>query len=301
MQTYFKNIRFLLVRIPCLIMSVLMLCALVLVANSQHNELISGFRNQCKQYETSLNLLLSKQHSKASFITQNNWIAENLEIQNYIEIGKRLNSIHSTSYHEISALYIVNQKNEYFSRPTALDSKNLFTFEDVARDYNMKLFYSEHDETPSGKISIIYPIYQNNGQLCAGLVLEMPVSKILEELPNDAENPPCITIESPDFSYQTKKKYPSILYTGKNRITLPDSHVTFTLSISIFPVVKTVFSMLCLFLAILLVFFAILRFLAHCVIQSINQPLSEIEKTLNTYSDSITPQNQEAGSDSYDE
>lgn len=298
MQVYLKNINLLIVKIPCIIMGILMLCALALITNSQYTELISSFNKQCKQYDTSINLLLSKYHSKASLVTKNIDIIENLEIQNYPKIDDVLRTLSTSSYKDIEIAYIVNEKNEYFGRvSTTLYNNAPITYDNVADYGQVNLLYQKPFENSDGFFSLVYPLYDSTSKLAGGLVILFSDSRIIENIPSDAHSPHQIAIQSGKNShYYYENNQPSFLYVQENKITVPGSLVTIALRVSILPVIKTVISMLLLFLLILAIFYMILNFFAYCVKQSISMPLEKMRDTIKSYTSSVT-QNKESGSE----
>ena len=288
MQSYKKNINLLIVKIPCIIMSVLMLCALILVVNSQITELTSNFNSQCKQYDTSINLLLSKFHNKAVLVTKNPLIADNLEIDNFPVIHDTLSLLNSSSYNEVKYAYIVNSKNEKLWRSYNISEQVPVTFENVSEYNEITLLYSEATDTNDGVFSLIYPIYNSNGSLSGGLVLCFETNLLLKSIPYNPDNPLVITVQSPDYMYKNINDYLPILYSVKNQITVPGTNVTITLRTDITPVIKTSVFLLILFLFIIAVFYWGLSFFAHCVNESINQPIKEMQETIQNYTNSVT-------------
>jgi len=300
MQAYRKNINLLIVKIPCIIMGFLMLCALILVVNSQNTELTSNFNSQCKQYNLSTNLLLSKFHSKAGLVTNNPQITDNLEIQNFPVIHDALSLLRSSSYDEVQYAYIVNKKDEKLWRSHNISEQVHVTFEDISKYNEITLLYSASRESDNGVFSLIYPIYNSSGSLSGGLILCFDTSLLLKCIPYSPENPLEITIQSPDHSYKNIDSSFPFLYILKNRITVPGENVTITLKSSILPIIKTALSLLLLLLFILAVFYWVLSFFAHCVNESINQPIKQMQETIQNYTTSVTKP-VEPGSEENDE
>lgn len=298
MQVYLKNINLLIVKIPCIIMGILMLCALTLITNSQYTELISSFNKQCKQYDASTNLLLSKYHSKTSLITKNIELLENLEIENYPKISDLLNTLSSSSYREIEIAYIVNAKNEYLGRiSTSLYNNTSITYDDIADYGQVTLLYQKPIENLDGYFSLVYPLYDSQHNLTGGLVILFSDSRIIENIPYDASSPYQISIQcGKNLHYYRENNQPSVLYAQENKITVPGNLVTITLRVSILPVIKTVIYMLLLFLLIFAIFYMILKFFAYCVNQSISRPLEKMQDTIRSYTSSVT-QNKQPGSE----
>ena len=288
MQAYKKNINLLIVKIPCIIICVLMFSALILIANSQVTELTSNFNSQCKQYNTSINLLLSKFHSKAVLVTKNPLIADNLEIENYPAIHETLSLLNFSGYNEVKYSYIINSKNEKLWRSYNISEQVHISFEDISEYNKISLLYSKSDDSSTGVFSLVYPIYASNGSLSGGLILCFDISLLLKSLPYTPDNPLLITIQSPDYSYKNMNSYLPFLYTKENQITVPGNNVTITLKTSILPVIKTSVFLLILFLFILAAFYWVLRFFAHCINESINQPIKEMQETIQNYTTSVT-------------
>jgi len=229
MQAYKKNINLLIVKIPCIIICILMLSALILIANSQVTELTSNFNSQCKQYNTSINLLLSKFNSKAVLVTKNPLIADNLEIENYPSIHKTLSLLNSSSYNEVKYTYIVNSKNEKLWRSYNIGEQIHLTYEDISEHNDITLLYSKSDDSVAGVFSLVYPIYASSGSLSGGLILCFDTSLLLKSIPYSSENPMLIRIQSPDYSYKNTDKYLPFLYTIEHQIKVPGDNVTITL------------------------------------------------------------------------
>ncbi len=289
MQTYQKNINLLIVKIPCAVAIVLMLCALALVANSHYTELTSNFNSQCKQYDTSVNLFLSTLHSKAAPVTQNTQITDNLKTENYSLIQEALVTIRTSSYGQISHVYIVNKNNEVFRLPSYIDASQLISYEDIAKYGEITLLYSKNATFSDELFSLIYPLHDSGGRLSGGLVLTFNTELLLKSIPYNTENPPMIIIEGPVPSYNSiKNRLLHFLYIDENRISVPGNGVDIVLKTSIMPIVKTVVFLFLLFILALTIFILLLKYLAYCVNQSINQPIDEMQETIQSYTSSAT-------------
>lgn len=288
MNLHLKNMNLLVIKIPCIVMSILMTCALILIIKSQYSEMITNFKNQCKQYNSAMNLQLSKTHSNSSTITHNAELIDNLTIENHTEIRNILKRFSYLHHSDISGAYIISKNNIIYS--THGNAEPVFKdYTDAINYTSDTLVYAPQTQNRNSSLLYIYPLYDSSKSHSGILVIEFLPDKFLENIVYEPENPTILILHSNEFSEQFSNDISyKFLYTISETIPLQNSDICLTLKISIIPIIKTTVYMLLIFVLIFIIFYAILRFLAHCLQQSISQPLEQMHSAVRSYTSSVT-------------
>lgn len=283
-----KNIHRLIIVLPLAVVCVLFLVLFVFAASRQYRQVVSYFDGLCGHYATALDLQLTMFYNSANLITGDSDFTDNISLDNFSPTVQTLVNFQSSrryasKYKNVyKGVYIIDRYDNIYSSALRY-SPCIKTYSDVEEyTQNTLLSVNANDEI---NIVCVIPIYTGDNEHIAALINILDPTFLQEPVPDNFRDIK-VTLHLEDgTSVNLAGANTPFLTNVSKTIPVADSGLSLSVTMGIASVVKSLALTLVIFGIVFALMYAVLKFLSHCLYESIHNPLENIEQIISDYAD----------------